>query len=191
MNTINHMNKQEFEYSLNAMLYCLWLFEQKSQYIISKIIRFLFSPIPKYFFPKKIKERYYENKRKSKRQVNDFFNNKKNGLSIRLARHNFDYLYSSFPCFISFSLLGLILRIFKDINLGVLFMLFIIPITIFSIPMYKAVFSNDKYLEYFKLFEKEDEHWHKLWKRRTKAFIFGSITSFFLGIIMAFVIAMN
>ncbi len=57
--------------------------------------------------------------------------------------------------------------------------------------MYKAVFSNDKYLEYFKQFEKKDEHWHKIWKWRTKAFIFGSITSFFLGIIMAFVIAMN
>lgn len=43
------------------------------------------------------------------------------------------------------------------------------------------VFSNYKYLEYFKLFEKNDEQWHKKWNRITTAFCISAIILFFAG----------
>ena len=41
------------------------------------------------------------------------------------------------------------------------------------IPVYKAVFSNNRYLEYFKEFEKENRAWHRKWARITTAFCIG------------------
>ncbi|WP_289861582.1 hypothetical protein [uncultured Muribaculum sp.] len=76
-------------------------------------------------------------------------------------------------------------------NTFVILVIFAIPVGICYIPAYKAVFSNDKYLKYFKLFEKEDEHWHKKWKRRTIAFILGAIASLLLGIITAYTIVIS
>ena len=64
-----------------------------------------------------------------------------------------------------------------------------IPICISYIPAYKAVFSDDRYLQYFKQFEKEDEAWHKKWKRRTIAFCVGSVITTLLGMAAAFAIA--
>ena len=43
------------------------------------------------------------------------------------------------------------------------------------------VFSNYKYLEYFKLFEENDEQWHKKWNRITTVFCIGAIILFFAG----------
>ena len=56
------------------------------------------------------------------------------------------------------------------------------PIAICYIPAYKAVFSKDKYLKYFKQFEKKDASWHKKWKWITIAFCVGSVVSTIGGI---------
>ena len=182
------MYKHKFEYFLNAVHYCMWLFERKSQNVINKIFYFLFSPIPKYLLPKKLKERYYENKIKNKHLINDLFNNKKHGLSIRLANYNFDAFYSIYPCIFSFVIEGLYIKFNGEMNTFVILVIFAIPVGICYIPAYKAVFSNDKYLQYFKLFEKEDEHWHKKWKRITTAFILGAIASIIFAIYLYFTI---
>ena len=71
-------------------------------------------------------------------------------------------------------------------------MILIVPaisVILGSIPTDKAVFSNDRYLEYFKKFEKEDEQWHRKWKRRTIAFCLGSIITAIISICLAFAIA--
>ena len=66
-----------------------------------------------------------------------------------------------------------------------------LPVVLGYIPAYKAVFTNDRYLKYFKQFEKEDERWHRKWKRITLVFEIGSIVSSFLGIGPAFFIAIG
>lgn len=55
------------------------------------------------------------------------------------------------------------------------------PILIAYIPAYKAVYSNDKYIKYYKQFEKESEQWHKKWYRITSAFCIGGVLSMVLG----------
>ncbi len=54
------MNRSKFEYFLNAVLYCLWLRENKREYICGRIVETILSPIPKLFFTKKYKKKYYE-----------------------------------------------------------------------------------------------------------------------------------
>ena len=181
------MNKQKFEYFLNAVHYCMWLFERKFGFFIGKIVDFFFSPIPKFLFTKKMKKRYYDNMRKSQPQLDELFYGKKSGFSIGLAHHNFGAFYSIYFCILSESIAAIGIKIFDDLNLIVIISC-LMPLVLCYIPAYKAVFLKDKYLQYFKQFEKEDEHWHKKWKRRTIAFILGAIASFFLGLGLFFAI---
>ena len=67
-------------------------------------------------------------------------------------------------------------------------LLIALPIGLGYIPAYKAVFSNDRYLKYFKQFEKEDNLWLKKWKRIMMVFCVGSIVAIILGIFVAWVI---
>ena len=182
------MNKQKFEYFLNAVHYCMWLFERKFGFFIGKIVDFFISPIPKFLFTKKMKKRYYDNMRKSQPQLDELFYGKKSGFSIGLAHHNFDAFYSIYTCILSFVLQALYIKFNGEINTFVILITIAIPMGICYIPAYKAVFSKDKYLQYFKQFEKEDEHWHKKWKRRTIAFILGAIASIIFGIYLYFTI---
>ena len=59
-----------------------------------------------------------------------------------------------------------------------------LPVGLCYIPAYKAVLSNDRYLKYFKQFEKEDAKWHKKWKQITWGFCIGSVV-FTIGGIFA------
>ena len=51
------------------------------------------------------------------------------------------------------------------------------------IPAYKAVFTDSRYLKYFKQFEKEDNRWHKKWTLITWIFCVGGIVIEIFGII--------
>lgn len=66
-----------------------------------------------------------------------------------------------------------------------------IPIELAYIPAYKAVFSNDKYMKYFKKFEHEDEQWHRKWKRITIIFCLGGVVTIILGMFAAFRIGIS
>ena len=57
-----------------------------------------------------------------------------------------------------------------------------IPIGICAIPAYNAVFVKDRYLKYFKKFEKKDERWHEKWKWITFLFVIGGIATAFMGL---------
>ncbi len=185
------MYKHKFEYFLNAVHYCMWLFERKFGFFIGKIVDFFLDPIPKFLFTKNMKKRYYDNMRKSQPQLDELFYGKKSGFSIGLAHHNFDAFYSIYTCILSFVLQALYIKFNGEINTFVILITIAIPIGICYIPAYKAVFSKDKYLQYFKQFEKKDEHWHKKWKRITTAFILGAIASLLLGIITAYAIVIS
>lgn len=51
---------KKFEYSLNAMLYCIWLINIQEENFAGKVVDALFSPILKYLFTKEHKQIYYE-----------------------------------------------------------------------------------------------------------------------------------
>lgn len=64
-------------------------------------------------------------------------------------------------------------------------MLFLIfsPIGVCYIPIYKALYSKDRYLKYFRKFEKEDVQWHRKWSRITTLFCVGAALMFIGGIV--------
>lgn len=182
------MKNGKFEYFLNAIYYCIWLNEMSMGSYFRKRVNMLFSPIPKYLFTKSYREKYYERLPKEREKAVPFFNNRENGYYIGRAKHWFSYLCSGYSAFFSFLLLGIALREWSGPINTISLIVLAIPILLGDIPVNKAVFANDRYLKYFKQFEKEDEQWHRKWKRITLAFEIGSIVAISLGIGAAFFI---
>lgn len=84
--------------------------------------------------------------------------------------------------YFAFVILGLLSK--NDIYLkGLLaWIVLLIPMALGYIPAYMAVFYKDRYLKYYKIFEKKDAKWHKKWKHISNAFCIGGILMFILGV---------
>lgn len=174
----------KFEYYMNALHYCLFLrFVHSHAFwlkMTSKILR-LFSDL----FD--IKEWYYRVVDKNLNDVKgqEILFSKEYGFSIGWAHHWFGYFYSGYSVLLSFILLGIFDGMYGNLSKLVVLIILAFPIAICYIPAYKAVFSKDKYLKYFKQFEKKDASWHKKWKWITIAFCIGSVVVSLLGICVA------
>ncbi len=177
------MNKK-FELFLNTVHYCLWLGDRKFGDFMGKVVNVLLSLIPKYLFTKEYKKKYDERLPKEQKNHDKFFYDKETGYHICWAHHWFGYFYSGYSIFLSFVLLGILDGMFGGVNLIVAMTIIALPIGLCYIPAYRAVFSKDRYLKYFKQFEKEDEQWHKKWNRITWVFCIGSVV-FTIGGIFA------
>ena len=175
------MNNNKFEYFLNAVHYCIWLGDMKFGDFMGRIVNTLFSPIPKYLFTKEYKKKYYERLSEEQKKIDKFFYDKEIGYHIAWAHHWFGYFYSGYFMFLSFVLLGIPDGIFGGVNLIVATAIIALPIALGYIPAYRAVFSKDHYLKYFKQFEKENEQWHKKWKMITWAFCIGALITMAIG----------
>ena len=172
------MERNRFEYFLNAVHYFIYLEEIWSNKKIEKIILSFFSILFSEKYMQKI------NDRQKNKELKDFRYGNKWGLSIGVAHYWFGYFYSGYFMFLSFVLLGIPDGIFGGVNLIVATAIIALPIALGYIPAYRAVFSKDRYLNYFKQFEKEDEQWHKKWKMITWVFCIGSVV-FTIGGIFA------
>lgn len=172
------MESNKFAYFLNAVHYFIYLEEIWSNKKIEKIILSFFSILFSEKYMQKI------NDRQKNKELKDFRYGNKWGLSIGVAHYWFGYFYSGYFMFLSFVLLGIPDGIFGGVNLIVATAIIALPIALGYIPAYRAVFSKDRYLNYFKQFEKEDEQWHKKWKRITWVFCIGSVV-FTIGGIFA------
>ena len=183
------INSSKFEYSLNAILYCLWLYEKKSGEIFDKIIDILFFPIYKYLFTKKFKKKFHEQMKKEKSAIDNFYNNAETGFYINWSIYSFGYFYSGYPASVPFLLIGFLVGKYDGLSDITTIIILAIPIALCYIPAYRAVFTKDRYLKYFKHFKKEDERWHKKWKRIALAFCIGSAAIDLLCVGAAFAIA--
>ena len=170
---------ENFEYFLNAVHYMIYKEQVWSSKKIQKTVNYLISIIIKIPFIGKYKK---ENNEQELKELNKFYYGKKSGLSISVAHHLFGTFYSCYPMLFSFILIGFIIRYCKEEQDIAILMASFIPIGICYIPAYKAVFAKDRYLKYFKQFEKQDEHWHKRWKRITLLFCIGSVFMFFISL---------
>lgn len=183
------MKRNKWEYFLNAMHYCIWLMDIKFDNCVWRIMDRIFIPFEKFIFTKSFQKKLGGRRERTQKKLNSFLYDLENGYHIEWANHWFGYFYSGYPGFVSLALLGVAIRIFENPNGFLMMVLIGIPIGFGYIPAYKAVFSDDRYLQYFKQFEKEDEAWHKKWKRRTIAFCVGSVITTLLGMAAAFAIA--
>lgn len=178
---ILNMLENKFDYFLNAVHYCMWLSERKFGKFMEKMIDLLFAPIQKYLFTKSFKEKYYKHLPIEIEATNKYLYDSEQGLSIGGANYEFGYFYSGYSIFLSFVFIGVANRFFEGLPPLLDFLLIALPVIVCYIPAYSAVFSNDRYLKYFKQFEKENEHWHKKWRKITVLFIIGSVVSTIMG----------
>lgn len=182
------MENNKFEYSLNAIHYSIWLNEKKNGDFIGRIINKLFSFVAKCLFTKEYRNKYNKLRSENQKEIDDFFYDKENGFHIGWAHHWYSYFYSGYSLFFSFIFGALALRASDDHSTFLSLVFFIMPVGLCYIPAYMAVFFKDKYLKYFKQFEKKDKRWHMKWKWITVAFCVGSVITMFLGICAAFAI---
>jgi len=181
---------KKFEYFLNAVHYCIYQEEIWSTKIIEKGVLGLFHGLSILMHLESFYQRKMEERRKNK-DLHEFMYGDTWGESIGFANHWFGYLYSGYPAFLSFVLIGLYFRYYEGMNYVIVLVIASIPIGFCYIPAYRAVFTKDRYLKYFKQFEKEDERWHKKWKTITILFCIGSCVTTLLGIVAAFFVLLH
>lgn len=177
---MNELLNKKFSFFLNAVHYCMWRKLIAQHIFLRRTFLVLFSHIPAGIFSKKRREIY--NRQILDNNIEDFFRNNKDGFCISWAHHWTGYFSACYPGFISFVLLGLETRLFGSLSPFVDLLLIFGPIGICYIPVYKALYTKDRYLKYFKRFEKEDEQWHRKWSRITTLFCVGAIIMFVGGI---------
>ncbi len=182
------MNRKKFEYFLNAVYYCIWLNQRSFQDFVQKIVFTMLSPIPKYFFPAKWREKFYERQAIGLEQWNDYRNNSKVGWNIGMANGNFGLFCALYPFSIVFILIGISLRFSIYVNSLTVILVVTGLMALFYIPVNKLVYSKDRYLKYFKKFRNEDKQWLKKWNRVTAAFCFGGILIFLGSFAIAWLI---
>ena len=181
--------KQKFEYFLNAIHYSLFVMDKKLQITVNECIQDFLYSIFEFFgheetYNTRIKNTYNDKK------VTNFLYGKKTGLSTYWAHHWFGYFYCGYPALLSFILTALVIHYFGKSDKLILLFTMGIPTGMGYIPAYMAVFHKDRYLNFFKKYEKKDEHWHRKWKWITVAFCIGAIITEFIigGLIMFYIL---
>lgn len=177
------MDNTKFKYFLNAIHYCIWLYNRKLGDITRKVVNTLLSPVLSYLFTKEYRNKYYDNMPKELKKKEEFFNDKETGFHIGWAHHWFGYFYSGYSAFLSFIIIGIADKQLRGLSAFTFFILFGIPILLCYIPAYRAIFTKDCYLKYFKEFEKKNNLWHKKWKWITVSFCVGSIVATLMGVV--------
>ncbi len=176
------MRGGRFAYFLNVMHYCIWLHAISYSNFMHKLVFGSIRLFARYMCSRNCQERLYAYLAMREQQLYEFKYDKKKGLYIGWANHKFGYIYSCYPGFLSFVILGLMHSSYGKLSFVIAMLMIFIPIGIGYIPAYKAVFFNDRYLVYFKKFEKESKEWHRKWKRITWAFCIGAVIISMCGI---------
>lgn len=182
------MVKNKFEYFLNAVHYCMWRRNIAHHVFLRKNVLASISRISRYLVTREQQERYESQLLEKNKEIEDLFRNKKTGFCISWAHRSLDSFSICYSAFFSFVLLGLDLRLYGNLSPFAMLFLIFSPIGVCYIPIYKAVYSKDRYLKYFKKFEKEDEQWHRKWSRITTLFCVGAALMFVGGIVAMIVI---
>lgn len=173
--------KDKFEYFLNAVHYCIYLEEITTNKIIEKAVNLFFSIMGAFLFPKQMRIKFQEQRYRNHVKRTEYIYGNEYGLSIGMAHHLFGAFYSCLPASISWICLGVANRLFESLTDWLVLIIFATPIAIGYIPMYMAVFYNNRYIVYFKKYEKENKRWHKKWKRITFLFCVGAIAMMVSG----------
>ena len=141
--------KKKFEYFLNAIHYCLYLEEKWSTRIIEKCVLRLFHGLSILFNFESFYQRKMEERLKN-RDLQEFMYGKTWGESIGFANHWFGYIYSGYPGFLSFTLLGAVDEMCNHhLNAITVILILLIPIGLCYIPAYRAVFTKDQLIRIY------------------------------------------
>ncbi len=180
------MRGDRFAYFLNVMHYCIWLHAISYSNFMHKLVFGSIRLFARYMCSRNCQERLYAYMAMREQQLYEFKYDKKKGLYIGWAKYKFDYIYSCYPGFLSFVILGLIYKNYGAVNHVIAMTTLLVTIVICYIPAYKAVFADNRYLKYFKEFETKGKKWHKKWKRITIVFCFGGFAIVIFGVAILF-----
>ena len=185
------MRGDRFAYFLNAILYCIWRGDIRVRIFFDKIMGGFLLVFATIFLSKKHKARLYAHVANHEKETYDYFYNKTTGFHIRWASYRAISFYLCYVACIAFLLEGILYKTVGLISSSLFGMVLITPIWLCYMPANEAIFADDRYLEYFKEFEKMDKSWHRKWVIITWAFCVGGILAFFGGIIALFAIAIG
>lgn len=185
------MRDDRFEYFLNAVHYCIWRGDIRVRLFFDKIMGGFLLVFATIFLSKKYKARLYAHVANHEKETHDYFYNKKTGFHIRWASYRAISFYLCYVACIAFLLEGILYKTVGLISSSLFGMVLITPIWLCYMPANEAIFADDRYLKYFKEFEKMDKSWHRKWVMITWAFCVGGILAFFGGIIALFAIAIG
>ena len=180
--------KNKFIYFLNAVHYGMWLNNINQGTTFSIIGYKLLTPFI-YLFPKRLQTKFFEQQHRNNIEFIEFINDHNNCLSIGLTDYKLGFFYSAYSFAVAFIIIATIRKMNGGINDSLAFSIFALLIGGPFIPLYLAVFHNDRYLAYHKKFEKKDSHWKKKWRWIARGFCLLSVTFALLSIVLAFVIA--
>lgn len=182
------MNWKKFEYFLNAVLYCIWLYQQSFQNFIHRIVYAVISVISKILFTREYRERFYMRQAIGLELWDKYRNDPKVGWNIGMAARNFSIFCALYPFAIALILMGVSLRYSIKLSSWTIVLVGLALMALFYIPVNKMVYNNDKYLKYFKKFKNEDISWLRKWKRITVAFCICSIMTLLGGLALTWII---
>ncbi len=176
----------ELETILNTLLYCFWIIEWgEMEKLLDLKMRFNRKMI-EWLCPKKYKVRLYRKILRNQWEGRLFCRNVRSGLYIGFAKIQlriYETMYVILPCGIIAGIaLGFLDSIFNE-QPFILFaiVLSIVIVTLVYGPLDRMVFRNDRYVKYFKKFEKRDDEWLKKWKRIALLFKIGGWISGLIG----------
>ena len=172
---------KKIEYFLNIVHYGIYLEEKWTNKKVEKISFSFIYYIIKYIVPSKYKKKAYGRILKNKKKSQDFIYGKNSGLSIGMTDCIFGYISSSYSGFFSLIFLGIGQRYLGHLTPVQAIILIAFPLAIGYIPLHKFVFRKDRYLKFYKEFEKNDLSWHKKCKRITIAYCVGAILTDIIG----------
>lgn len=179
----------KFEYFLNAVFYTIWRWERNMGKALDKYIykfcHFLFITVPKPFITKRRYEILEERYRDNLKNQEGFFYNKKSGFHIESTKDTFRTISILYSGLFAFAFFGIGIRIQgKDFSLLMKFAAVLPPVVAYDLFLSKYVISNNRYLIYFRKFEKQDEQWLRKWKWITAAYYLGSLLSTGMGLLL-------
>lgn len=177
-----------FEYFLNAVLYCLWRWQLKGDRVIRGIVYFLTIGILKIFLTKRMREKLDRRCSKNLAECHDLFYGETRGLNITLAKDHLLALWTCYTIIFIFVPIGISFIVFHGKYIPISVLVVLIIGFILDGPIYKNILKDYQYIEYFRMFEQEDEYWHRKWNRKTILFCLGALLSVLISGAIMFVI---
>lgn len=187
----SQLEMKKFERFLNIMHYFMWRHEVASQATTQKIVNIVLYNIFRHIWSKEHMDRHLNNLKNQEKEINHFYNDRKSGYNMGWANHFFGYFSCAYVSIVVFPVLGYMLKVQIEYASSWIMVLAVSLIFLMYIPIYKAVFSKDKYLKYYKYFERQSPKWHKKWRKIAIAYYTGAILASIIGIALCFLIALS
>ena len=162
--------RDKLEIFLNTMLYCFWKKERNSMEKAMDAFMHIYRKMIEWLCPKKYKVRLYRKILRNQWESKLYCRNIRSGLYIGIAKIQLRIFEFSYLVLLLGIIAGVTLGLFDSIFNEQTFTLFAIGLSIVLAnvvygPLDKMVFRKDRYIKYFKKFEKKDDEWLKKWKR--------------------------